>query len=449
MTAAGSEEASAVSGGRALSLSAWCVVAAFGTYFCMYAFRKPFTAGTYAEPALGGVGYKALLVTAQVLGYTLSKFIGIKVVAEVEPHRRAALLLLLVGGAEAALLLFAVTPAPFNALWLFANGVPLGVVFGLVLGFLEGRRHTEALAAGLCTSFIMADGVTKSAGAFLLQAGVSEAWMPFTAGLLFVPPLLLFVWMLARIPAPSRQDVAARSQRTPMPGAERRALFQRFALGLTLLVAVYLLITILRSVRADFAPEIWAGLEATVRPDIFAWSETAVAAGVLLLTGSVVFLQDNRVAFFAGLGLALAGAALVGLALVGLRADVLSSFAFMVLHGLGLYLPYIAVHTILFERLLAMTRARGNIGYLMYLADAFGYLGYVVVLLARNLLAPGEDFLAFFIMLSWAVVGACLVLLLPCWRYFATHPATQRTAKETGKQGDKEKKDLQPFTLSP
>ena len=53
----------------------------------------------------------------------------------------------------------------------------------------------------------------------------------------------------------------------------------------------------------------------------------------------------------------------------------------MVLHGLGLYLPYVAVHTTIFERLIAMTRDRGNIGYLMYLADAFGYLGYVVVML--------------------------------------------------------------------
>ena len=50
----------------------------------MYAFRKPFTAGSYVEPSsFGGVGYKSILVTAQVLGYTLSKFIGIKVVAEV------------------------------------------------------------------------------------------------------------------------------------------------------------------------------------------------------------------------------------------------------------------------------------------------------------------------------------------------------------------------------
>jgi hypothetical protein len=413
-----------VSDGRGLSLSAWCIVAAFGTYFCMYAFRKPFTAAGYQTVVVWGMGYKSVLVTAQVLGYTLSKFLGIKVVAEVRAHRRVALLLGLIAAAEVALLLFGLTPVPWNLVWLFCNGVPLGMVFGLVLGFLEGRRHTEALAAGLCASFIVADGVVKSAGATLLQAGVSEYWMPFLTGLLFVPPLLLFTWMLTRIPQPSQRDVAARSERAPMSGAERRAFFRRYAVGLTLLVLVYLLITILRSVRADFAPEIWAGLQETVPPAIFAWSEVAVAAGVLALMGSTTLLGDNRRAFFSGLALAAGGVALVGATLPAVQGGAISPFAFMVLHGIGLYLPYIAVHTTIFERLIAMTRDRGNIGYLMYLADSFGYLGYVGILLVRNALGPTEDFLAFFLTLSWIIAGACLVLLIPCWRYFATHPAT-------------------------
>jgi hypothetical protein len=414
-----------VSDGSGVSLSAWCVVAAFGTYFCMYAFRKPFTAAGYRNVIVWGMGYKTVLVTAQVLGYTLSKFLGIKVIAEVPPHRRVVLLLGLIAAAESALLLFGLTPAPWNLVWLFCNGVPLGLVFGLVLGFLEGRRHTEALTAGLCASFIVADGVVKSAGAALLQAGVSEFWMPFLTGLLFLPPLLLFSWMLTRIPQPSRQDVAARSERTPMNGVQRWEFFRRYALGLTLLVLVFLLITILRSVRADFAPEIWAGLQQTVPPAIFAWSETAVAAGVLVLTGSTVLLDDNRRAFFSGVALAVGGVALVGVTLTLVQSGAISPFAFMVLHGIGLYLPYIAVHTTIFERLIAMTRDRGTIGYLMYLADSFGYLGYVGVLLARNALGPSENLLAFFLNLSWVIAGACLVLLIPCWRYFATHPATR------------------------
>src|SRR5205807_1546929 len=119
-----------------------------------------------------------------------------------------------------------------------------------------------------------------------------------------------------------------------------------------------------------------------------------------LLGGLTVLVRDNRWAFFAALALALAGPVLLALALVGLAAGVLAAFPFMVLHGLGLYLPYFAVHTTVFERLIALTRGRGNIGYLMYLADAYGYLGYVAVLLAKEALAVPGDFLAFFVTLS-------------------------------------------------
>jgi hypothetical protein len=390
----------------------------------MYAFRKPFTSAAYTEVTVWGLAYKPLLVIAQVLGYTLSKFAGIKVVSEVRPARRVALLLALIGAAEGSLLLFGLTPPPFNLFWLFCNGLPLGMVFGLVLGFVEGRRNTEALAAGLCASFIVADGVVKSAGAWLLAAGVSEYWMPSATGLLFTPPLLVFAWMLTRIPPPTTADIAARSERQPLTGLERREFFRRYAPGLTLLALIYLLITLARSLRADFAPELWKGLQVTVAPDVFARSETAVAVGVLLLNGSAVFFRNNRRAFFAALALAAGGVLLIGVSLLGLQAGLLSPFNFMVLHGLGLYLPYIAVHTTIFERLIAMTRDRGNISYLLYLVDAFGYLGYVGVLLGRNLAPAGDSFLSFFVTLSWVVAGACLVLLIPCWRYFAAHPAT-------------------------
>ncbi len=413
------------SGRKPAAVSAWCVVAAFGAYFCMYGFRKPFTVAGYDDALAWGLAYKPIAIVAQVLGYMASKFIGIKVIAELDPRRRVGLFLVLIGAAEAALVGFALTPAPWNIVWLFFNGLPLGMVFGLVLGFLEGRRHTEALAAGLCTSFILADGVTKSVGAELLRAGVSEFWMPAAAGLLFAAPLGLFAWMLSRIPPPSADDVAARSARAPMMQADRRAFFRRYGVGLTLLVAMFVMVTILRSVRSDFAPEIWQGLGVEVNPSAYAWTELVVALGVLVLNGSAVLIADNRRAFFFAMGLAIVGPVISLAAPAALRTG-MSPFGFMVLQGLGLYLPYIAVHTTIFERLIAMTRDRANIGYLMYLADACGYLGYVAVLLVRNVARPGGDFFAFYETLTWAISIACIVALVPCWRYFATHGATQR-----------------------
>jgi hypothetical protein len=206
----------------ATPLGIYCIAAAFGTYFCMYAFRKPFTAGTYEGITFAGVAFKTVLIAAQVSGYTLSKFIGIKVISEMPAHRRAISILGLIGFAELALLGFAIVPPPWNMAMLFLNGLPLGMVFGLVLAFLEGRKTTEALAAGLCASFIISSGVVKSVGRWLiLDQGVSEFWMPFYTGLIFLPGLLLAVWMLSQIPPPSADDIQVRRERKPMTSVER------------------------------------------------------------------------------------------------------------------------------------------------------------------------------------------------------------------------------------
>jgi hypothetical protein len=147
----------------------------------------------------------------------------------------------------------------------------------------------------------------------------------------------------------------------------------------------------------------------------------------MALNGSTVLIADNRRAFFFAMMLSMIGPLAV-LAASTARLASISPFAFVVLQGLGLYLPYIAVHTTIFERLIAMTRDRGNIGFLMYLADAFGYLGYVAVLLTRNMIRPGDEFLSFYLRLSTVLSIACVAILIPCWRYFALHPATQPSA---------------------
>lgn len=389
--------------------SAYCIAAAFTTYFCMYAFRKPFTAAEFADAApLAGVGYKAALVAAQVAGYTLSKWIGVRVIAEMPPARRGVSILLLIGVAEAALLGFAVVPAPYNLAMLFLNGLPLGMVFGLVLSFLEGRRLTEALSAGLCASFIVASGAVKSVGRWLLvEAGVGEYWMPFVSGAMFVPPLALGVWMLTRIPPPTAEDVAQRSERAPMDAASRWGFLRRHGVPLGGLVAVFIALTVLRSLRDDFAVEIWRDLGYNAAPAVFAWSELCVMLGVTAVNGSASIIKGNRSALLFSLVLVLLGFVTVLVALRGQATGSLGAFAFMVLVGLGAYVPYVAFHTTVFERLIAVYGERANLGYLMYLADASGYLGYVAVLALKPYLTSDAGYLPLFLDLAfWIAVGS-------------------------------------------
>jgi hypothetical protein len=106
----------------------YAVVAAFATYFGMYAFRKPFAAATYEGETFFGTGLdlKTAFVISQIVGYTLSKYAGIKVVSEVASERRAFTLVALIVVAELGLVMFGVLPGAFMAIGLFVNGLSLG-----------------------------------------------------------------------------------------------------------------------------------------------------------------------------------------------------------------------------------------------------------------------------------------------------------------------------------
>jgi hypothetical protein len=401
------------------------MIAAFGTYFCMYGYRKPLTSATYDSAALiWGLNFKTVLITAQTLGYALSKLIGIRIISEINPARRAIGIITLIAVAELMLLMFGIMPRPFNVVFLFFNGLPLGMVFGLVLGYLEGRQMSEALIGGLCASFILADGFTKSVGLALLDAGVSPAMMPFVAGLTFLLPLLLFVWMLTKVPAPSAEDVVHRAARKPMDARSRAYFLSRYGVILIAISFSYLLGTLLRSFRSDFAPEIWSGLGYKGVPSVFARSELWVMIVVILINSIAVFIKDNRKAFIYSLLISLAGFCITILAAWSVRFQV-PGFYFMVVMGIGIYLPYVAIHTTVFERLVALTRQHANIGFLMYIADTVGYGGYISIMIFKDSLKAEQGFLGFFVNAAIIISSIAVAVLVLSFFYLDKYLKTE------------------------
>ncbi len=399
------------------SSPAWVLVAAFGTYFCMYGFRKPYTAATYTNAVYFGINYKFLLIIAQTIGYVIAKWIGIKIVSEIKRERRIAAIIGFIAFAELMLLLFGLIPRPLNIVFLLLNGLSLGVIFGLVLGFLEGRKNTEFLIAGLCASFIVSDGVSKSVGTMLLGMGVAENWMPFFAGLVFIVPTLIFIAMLAIAPPQSIKDIENRSAREPMTGADRWHFFNKYAPGLTGIILVYLFVTLLRSVRADFAVELWSGLGYHQTPALFTQSELLVSFGVIIIIGSAVIIANHFKAFQFSLLISFTGFAILLFTVLGLNSG-LGKFPFMVLIGLGVYIPYVAVHAIVFERLIAITKERANVGFLMYIVDSVGYTGYIGLMLLHYFAPPGGSILSIFIDMCVYLGIAGLLLIVFCYLYF-------------------------------
>lgn len=139
----------------------YAAVVAFLTYTMIFGFRKSFTVCTFDGMAYLGLGYKTLLVLSQMIGYLMAKFYGIKFISELKRLHRYKIVLLLVGIAWLAWLLFALVPAPYNIVFLFINGFPLGMLWGVIFSYIEGRKTTDFIGAALAVSFIFSSGFVK------------------------------------------------------------------------------------------------------------------------------------------------------------------------------------------------------------------------------------------------------------------------------------------------
>ena len=408
-----------------MALSIYGGLMAFGTYFAMYAYRKPFAAAAFADvsaaPHVFGLvlDYKVVLVMAQVLGYALSKFIGIKVVSELPARFRVVAILILIALAELALVGFAVVPAPWNIVMLFLNGLPLGMIWGLIFGFLEGRRTTEVLGSILCASFIVSSGVVKSVGKELLLSGqANDFTMPMMTGALFAPLLLFCLLGLATLPPPNAGDIAARMRRAPMDSKARRALFARYAPGLVAMVILFVLLTALRDFRDNFSAEIWADAGLGDKAALFTLSELPIGFIVLLAMALLALFRNNRWAIVANIVMIGFGLLLTGLSSLAFALHWLDPVSWMILLGGGLYLAYTPYNGALFDRLVAATGQVGTAGFLIYISDSWGYLGTVVLLAVKNfsgLSLPWTDFL---VGTSIASAGFGLLLLLFAGHFF-------------------------------
>ena len=406
--------------GTSLQIGLYAAVTVFLTYTMVFGFRKSFTVATFDGITVAGYSYKTILVISQMLGYMLAKFYGIKYISELKRHGRGQIIMLLTVIAWLSWLFFALVPAPYNIIFLFINGFPLGMLWGVVFSYVEGRRSTDFIGATLAVSFIFASGFVKTVGAWLmLNFGITEFWVPFYTGLVFAAPLLLFVYLIEKIPSPDDKDIAYRTARVPMLTQDRKNFIRIFLPGLVACILIYAFATIFRDMRDNFSAEMWKEMGFFDKPELFATTETPITIIILLLIGSMVLIKDSFKAlmlshFFIGLGFIIAG---------------FSSYLFinqnmppiwwMTLVGLGLYMVYIPFNSVFFDRLIAAFKHTGNVGFLIYLADSFGYVGSVGVMLSKEIFKVQLNWVTFFSnSVIWlSLVGLALTIFSSVYFY--------------------------------
>lgn len=400
-------------------ITLFAALAAFCTYLCFYPFRRAYTAATFEGLYFFGIHFKILIITAQVLGFAVSKGIGVKVVSEMKSQNRAKALLIFTGLSLVSMFLFSVTPAPYNLLFVFFASLPLGLFYGVILGFLEGRKSTDILVAALTASFIVGSGFAKSIGDWVLNNLTEDEFkMPFLADAIMYLPLLVCVWFLAQVPAPTVQDKLDRSERVPMSKTERKKFMQEFGLGMILFVVSYSILTAYREFRDNFMPEMFKELGFDGKPELFTQTEIPIAIAILLIMAAMQFVKNHSKAFNIIQGLLLLGAVIIAVSTFLFQMGKMTSIVWLVSVGFGAYLAYSMCNSIYFERMLASFHYVGTVGFMITLADYYAYFGSLGVLFYKNFFQHSISNLSFFVGISYAVSIVYFVLVLFSVFYF-------------------------------
>ena len=268
---------------------------------------------------------------------------------------------------------------------------------------MEGRKATDFIGAALAVSFIFSSGFVKSVAKGLqINFTISDWWLPFATGAVFFIPLIILVYLIERIPQPSESDISSRVTRLPMNKDDRKKFLQTFKPGLLLFIIIYVVLTVFRDIRDNFAADIWKELGFGNQPSVFTATEIPITLIVLVLIGSMILIKNNRRAFVITQYIIIAGFLIAGISSFLFIQGILGPFIWMTLVGLGLYIGYIPFNCILFDRMIATFRISGNVGFLIYLADSFGYLGSVSVILLKTVF---QLKIHWSILYSWGVVG--------------------------------------------
>jgi hypothetical protein len=242
--------------------------------------------------------------------------------------------------------------------------------------------------------------------------------MPFVTGAIFIPSLLLGVWLLSKVPPPDADDESQRIKRRPITKAERKAFFLTFAPGIVLVTAIYMALNAFRDFRDNFAVDLWKGLGYAEAPEIMTQSEIPIAIAVLLIAGTMIFVRSNRIGFFMNMYvIAMGGLIAIGTTYLFQQGS-LGPAAWMIAVGFAMYLPYMFYHTMFLERWISLFRYTSNIGFLMYICDSFGYLGSVAVMLYKDFFFKELSWVSFFVKISYGMGFIAVSLSMLAFIYF-------------------------------
>ena len=267
-----------------------------------------------------------------------------------------------------------------------------GMIYGGMVSYAEGRGSTEIVVASLNLSLVLAGGIARFFGTWLVNIGISWRWVPAVASSVGLLIGLLLLDLLAALPSPTAVDQRDRGVRRSMTGAERMAFIKRYLPGLFLSIVAYMSVMTIRSFRDYFALQLYTEANGGVEPSpsLYFWADVPGSVTVCFSLGLLSNVKSNRRTLMWMITAMIVGILILGGGTVMYDHQVWSGIAWQVSCGVGIYTAYLVMGTAFLDRLLAASHSEGTIVFLQFISDGSGWFGTVGILFWKSLYAPKD-----------------------------------------------------------
>ena len=418
---------------------AYAIFAVIPLYIATYSWKTPmFTLPlSYIDNAtmVGGTSLQTGLAAGQTIGFALGKIPAAVLMSSSIFFRRRYVVMIAIMAAAAlsnglGIALFdSISPLAQAICGAGVSAFFASSVFGGIVSWLEGRRATELLLATLNLAVVLAGGAGRGYGLVLLKWGVAPRWMPLVASGSGLAVCVVALAMLAQLPAQLPGDTEQRGKRGAMSHAQRCRFCVRFAPGIAVSLASYLVVMSLRGFRDFYALELYTEALGGAAPSstllFLADAPGGVVACVILALMSR--FKRNKRALLTMVAVMIVGIAEVFVSTLLFRLHLIGGVAWLIAVGVGIYTAYLPMGSAFFDRLLAASGIGGTVMLMTFACDGVGYVGTLGLLVWKTAESRGGGGAAASrgspsALFSTACLYACgvlLVLLLLQALYFA------------------------------
>lgn len=320
------------------------------------------------------------MVIAQLIGYTLSKFFGIRWVGQLKHQNRRRQLIILLILASIPLWVMPILPIFSWPILMLLNGFPLGIVWGIVFSYIEGRDLTEFIGAILACTFVFSSGFVKYL-TLLIQQELSVSNIIATAitSALACFLAIIFSLFLDKTPPPNESEAKHHAKRKELSKIQQKQFFKENLNFLIPAILIYSILTFSRDFRDNFTAELLAANHDYNGLNIAKY-ETLITLVLLSCIPFLSLIRNHLKAIQITFIVSAFGSLLNLIALQLFEFEIITSTAFFLVTGFGLYGGYILINISIMNRIVGFRKSPGNCGFLMYSADASGYLTSIIVM---------------------------------------------------------------------